>query len=348
MSVTLSIDAMGGDNAPKMVIAGLNRVIADYPQARFLLFGSEPAITPLLKRFGRVRAACEIRHTEEVVDNAAKPSAALRAGQDTSMRRAIDAVAAREADGIVSAGNTGALMAIAKHVLKTLPGIDRPAIAGLAPTIHGKSVMLDLGANVDCDADNLVQFAVMGEVFARKVLGLEKPAVGLLNIGEEQMKGNVAVKKAAAILQASDLSIRFHGFVEGNDICEGTVDVIVTDGFTGNISLKSMEGTARLFSYMLRHALRSSPFGRIGGVLAAPALRGMRKRLDPRYHDGAMFLGLNGICVKSHGGTDALGFSNAVSVAIKLVADRVNEGIKEDFARLRPVDSDDLQAIAGQ
>lgn len=348
MSVTLSIDAMGGDNAPAMVVAGLSRVISDYPQARFLLFGSEPQLTPLLKRFGKVRAASEIRHTEEVVDNEAKPSAALRAGQGTSMRRAIDAVAAGEAQGVVSAGNTGALMAMAKHVLKTLPGIDRPAIAGLAPTIRGTCVMLDLGANVDCDADNLVQFAVMGEVFARKVLGLEKPSVGLLNIGEEQMKGNAAVRKAAAILQASDLSICFHGFVEGNDICEGTVDVIVTDGFTGNIALKSMEGTARLFTYMLRRALRSSPFGRIAGVLAGPALQAMRKRIDPRCYDGAMFLGLNGICVKSHGGTDSLGFSNAVNVAVKLVSDRVSEGIREDFAHLRPVESDDVQVIAGQ
>lgn len=347
MSVTLSIDAMGGDNAPKMVVAGLNRVVARYPETRFLLFGSEPAIAPLLTRFGRVQAVAEIRHTEGVVDNAAKPSAALRAGHETSMRLAIDAVATGEAQGVVSAGNTGALMAMAKHVLKTLPGIDRPAIAGLAPTIHGRSVMLDLGANVDCDADNLVQFAVMGEVFARKVLGLDKPAVGLLNIGEEQIKGSAAVKKAAAILQASDLSIRFYGFVEGNDICEGTVDVIVTDGFTGNISLKSMEGTARLFSYMLRRALKSTVLGRMGGLLAAPALQQMRKRVDPRQYDGAMFLGLNGICVKSHGGTDALGFSNAVSVAIKLISDRVNEGIKEDFSRLRRADPDDLQVIAG-
>jgi phosphate acyltransferase len=348
MSVTLSIDAMGGDNAPRMVIAGLDLVAGQFPGARFILFGREPELTPLLKLFKRVRAASEVRHTDSVVDNAAKPSAALRTGQGTSMRHAIESVRAGEAQGVVSAGNTGALMAMAKHVLKTLPGIDRPAIAGVGPTIRGKSVMLDLGANVDCNADNLVQFAVMGEVFARKVLGLQQPSVGLLNIGEEHMKGNEAVRKAAAVLQASDLSIHFHGFVEGNDICEGTVDVIVTDGFTGNIALKSMEGAARLFSQVLRNTMRHSFFGRIGGLIAAPALAVLREKLDPRYYDGAMFLGLNGVCVKSHGGTDAVGFSSAVTVAIKLIADGVNEGIKEDFSSIKPVDRGDLQVIVGR
>lgn len=348
MNVTLSIDAMGGDNAPMKVIAGLDRVAGAFPEARFLLFGREPELTPLLKRFERVQAASDIRHAEGVVDNATKPSAALRSGQGTSMRCAIEAVKAGEAQGIVSAGNTGALMAMAKHILKTLPGIDRPAIAGVGPTIRGKTVMLDLGANVDCHADNLVQFAVMGEVFARKVLGLPQPSVGLLNVGEENMKGNEAVKKAAAVLQASGLAIHFHGFVEGNDICEGTVDVIVTDGFTGNIALKSIEGAARMFTQSLRDTMRSSLFGRIGGFIAAPALKALREKMDPRYYDGAMFLGLDGICVKSHGGTDAVGFSNAVTVAIKLVADRVNEGIKEDFLNIRPAGPSDFQVIGGR
>ncbi|TVR98715.1 MAG: phosphate acyltransferase PlsX [Rhodospirillales bacterium] len=338
MSVTLSIDAMGGDHAPRMVIAGINRVVARYPDARFLLFGREPVLTPLLSRFNRVRQVAEVRHADEVVDPVAKPSAALRSGRATSMRHAIEAVACGEAEGVVSAGSTGALMAMAKYVLRTLPGIDRPAIAGVGPTIRGQSVVLDLGANVECDADNLVQFAVMGEVFARKVLGLDKPSIGLLNVGEEQHKGNEAVRQAAAILQASNLDIRFYGFVEGNDIAEGTVDVVVTDGFTGNIALKSMEGTARLFTHILRQALRNSPFGRVGGLIATPALQAMRKRVDPRRYDGAMFLGLNGVCVKSHGGTDAIGFSHAVGVAIKLIADRVNQGIKEDYAKLRGTD----------
>jgi glycerol-3-phosphate acyltransferase PlsX len=264
------------------------------------------------------------------------------------MRCAIEAVGAGEAQGVVSAGNTGALMVMAKHILKTLPGVDRPAIAGVGPTIRGKSVMLDLGANVDCNADNLVQFAVMGEVFARKVLRLQQPSVGLLNIGEEHMKGNEAVKKAAAVLQASGLAIHFHGFVEGNDICQGTVDVIVTDGFTGNIALKSMEGAARMFSQSLRSTMRNSLFGRMGAFIAAPALAALREKMDPRYYDGAMFLGLNGVCVKSHGGTDAVGFSSAVTAAIKLIADNVNEGIKEDFLSVGPVGLGDFQVIGGR
>jgi glycerol-3-phosphate acyltransferase PlsX len=247
------------------------------------------------------------------------------------MRRAIDAVAAGDADSIVSAGNTGALMAMAKFVFKTLPGVDRPAIASVFPSLRGRTVLLDLGANVNCGADNLVQFAVMGEVFARNVLGLETPSVGLLNVGEEDLKGNDAVKKAATILQQSKLGFRFHGFVEGDDIAMGTVDVIVTDGFTGNIALKTAEGTARLYTHFLKRAFSDSALARLGALLAAPALRKMRARVDPRVHDGAMFLGLNFICVKSHGGTDALGFSNAIGVAARLVADRVNEGIKHDF-----------------
>ncbi len=238
-------------------------------------------------------------------------------------------------------------MAMAKFVLKTLPGVDRPAIATVYPTIRGRSVMLDLGANVECDADNLVQFAVMGEVFARKVLGLEKPSVALLNVGEEHLKGNQAVKKAAEVLQKSALAIHFHGFVEGTDIGAGTVDVIVTDGFTGNIALKTAEGTSRLYSHFLREALTSSWLTKLGAMMAGPAIRKMRRRVDPRNYDGAMFLGLNGICVKSHGGTDALGFSNAVRVAVRLIADRVNQGIKDDFRHLAGTGPDDPRIATG-
>jgi Fatty acid/phospholipid biosynthesis enzyme len=231
-------------------------------------------------------------------------------------------------------------MAMAKFVLKTLPGVDRPAIASVFPTMRGKTILLDLGANIECDAENLVQFAIMGEVFARKVLGLTRPTVGILNVGEEQLKGNDAVRKAAATLQSSALSLHFHGFVEGDDIAAGTVDVVVTDGFTGNIALKTAEGTAKLYAHLLRTALTGSFLGRIGGIFARPALRVMRQRVDPRLHNGAMFLGLNGVCVKSHGGTDGLGFSNAVRVAVQLIADRVNEGIKQDFLCLcQPMNS---------
>ncbi len=328
---TLSIDAMGGDAAPKMVIAGLNRLRDAFPNVRFLLFGRAKEIEPLLGRYQRLRSSVEIRDTWEVIGSGDKPSQALRTGQNSSMRRAIDAVANGEAAGVISAGNTGALMVMAKFVLKTLPGVDRPAIATLIPTRVGQSVILDLGANVECSCDNLVQFAVMGEVFARKVLRLEKPSVGLLNIGEEDLKGKESIKKAAAILQDSKLAIRFHGFVEGNDIAEGTVDVFVADGFSGNIALKTAEGTARLYSHFLREAFRQSIMARLGGLLAARALKRMRDKVDPRRYDGAMLLGLNGICVKSHGGTDSIGFSNAVRTAIGLISDHVNEGIRNDF-----------------
>ncbi len=332
--LTISVDAMGGDNAPNMAIEAINLNLARHPGVRFLLFGRERQLTPLLEQYANVKSVAEIRDTIDVVGSGEKPSVALRTGRQSSMRRAIDAVGAGEADAVVSAGNTGALMAMAKFVLKTLPGVDRPAIATVFPTRRGRTVMLDLGANVECDENNLVQFAIMGEVFSRKVLGLERPTVGILNIGEEDLKGNVAVKKAAAILQESNLSFHFNGFVEGTDIGSGTVDVIVTDGFTGNVALKTVEGTSKLFSYYLKTALTSSPMARMGALLAGPALRKLRKNVDPRQHDGAMFLGLNGVCVKSHGGTDALGFSNAVHVAVELVRDRVNEGIKKDFAKL--------------
>lgn len=338
---------MGGDNAPHMVIDGIDRALARCSHVRFLLFGREEVLTPLLKRYPRVQTVAEIRHTVEVVGSGERPSVALRAGQNSSMRRAIDAVAAGEAGGVVSAGNTGALMAMAKYVLGTLPGVDRPAIATVFPTLRGRSVMLDLGANVECGADNLVQFAVMGEVFARNVLGLEKPLVGLLNIGEEDLKGNQVVKKAATVLQKSNLAIRFKGFVEGTDIGAGTVDVIVTDGFTGNVALKTAEGTAKLYSHFLKEALMSSAISRLGAMLAGPALQAMRARVDPRFYNGAMFLGLNGVCVKSHGGTDAVGFSCAVRVAVRLIADRVNEGIKEDFAFLNIGAPDDPKMATG-
>jgi glycerol-3-phosphate acyltransferase PlsX len=250
------------------------------------------------------------------------------------MRLAINAVANGEAAGIVSAGNTGALMALAKFVLKTLPGIDRPAIATYYPTQRSASVMLDLGANVECDENNLVQFAVMGEVFARNILNLEQPSIGLLNIGTEVLKGNDAVRKASAILQNSDLPIKFYGFVEGDDICAGTVDVVVTDGFTGNVALKTAEGAARMITQALKNSMMSSIFAKLGMLLARSQLREFRERFDPRRYNGAMFVGLNGICVKSHGSTDAIGFANAIGVAINLIERGFNEIIKEDLGHL--------------
>ena len=255
------------------------------------------------------------------------------------MRRAIDAVAKGEASGVVSAGNTGALMGMAKLVLKTLPGIDRPAITAFFPTLRGESVMLDLGANIDCDPNNLIEFALMGQLFSRTVLGLVEPTVGLLNVGSEDMKGHQELKDAHALLRSGTVPVNYHGFIEGDDIAAGTVDVIVTDGFTGNVALKSAEGTARLVTQFLRETFKSSIASRIGYLFARRAFTKFRARIDPRRYNGAMFLGLNGIVVKSHGGTDAIGFSNAIGVAYDLVTGGFNDRIKDEFGRIEAADA---------
>ena len=332
--ITIALDAMGGDRAPDMVVRGAEIARQRLPGVHFLLYGAEPQIAPILDRFPELAKVTTVHHTDEIVTGDCKPAQALRNGRNSSMRLAINAVHAGEAHGIVSAGNTGALMAIAKFVLKTHPNISRPAIATFFPTLRGESVMLDLGANVVCDANNLVQFAIMGEVFARAVLGLSQPAIGLLNVGAEELKGHDEVRLAAAILRATKLPIRFHGFIEGNDIGAGTVDVVVTDGFTGNIALKTIEGTARLFSVFLREAFRSSWSAKIGYLLCRGALRKLRMRLDPRRYNGAILLGLNGIVVKSHGGTDAVGFANAIGVAADMIANDYSKTIKDELERL--------------
>jgi glycerol-3-phosphate acyltransferase PlsX len=332
-SLSIALDAMGGDRAPEMVIKGANIARQRFPHVRFIFFGDEQRIKPLLDRYGALGKVSRVHHTDKVVAGDDKPSVALRAGRGSSMRLAIDAVQAGEAAGIVSAGNTGALMAMSKFVLKTLPGIDRPAIASFFPTLRGESVMLDLGANLSCDAENLVQFAVMGNVFARTVLGILRPTVGLLNVGSEEVKGHEAVREAAATLRETSLPGDFHGFVEGDDIARGTVDVIVTDGFTGNVALKTLEGTAKLYAEFLKRSFKSSLVARVGYLLARPALNALRVRTDPRRYNGAIFLGLNGVAVKSHGGTDALGFANAIGVAVDMVTQKSIEKIREDFTR---------------
>jgi glycerol-3-phosphate acyltransferase PlsX len=248
------------------------------------------------------------------------------------MRRAIDAVASGEASGIVSAGNTGALMALAKIVIKTMAGIDRPAMAAIGPSARGDMVMLDLGANVQCDARNLVQFAVMGDVFARTVLGLPAPTLGLLNVGTEELKGDGRVQAAAEVLRDSPLASQFHGFVEGHDIAAGTVDVIVTDGFTGNVALKTGEGALKLVRDLLRQVFTSSLAARLGYLLARPSLDRLREWLDPRRYNGAVLLGLNGVVVKSHGGTDPIGFAHAMDVAMDMVTHHFNDRIREELA----------------
>ena len=338
---------MGGDNAPDVVVDGVAIARERYPQSHFLLFGDKAKVEPLLAATApAVRAACEVIHTDQVVQGHDKPSQVLRHGRQTSMWLAVDAVARGAAAGVVSAGNTGALMVVSKFVLRMLPGITRPAIAQCFPTERGETVVLDLGANVECDADNLVEFAVLGEVFARTVLGIERPIVGLLNVGSEELKGNDTVRGAAAILRDGTLSIRFHGFVEGDDIPKGTVDVVVTDGFTGNIALKIAEGTAKLYTRFLRDAFFNSLVSRIGYLLARRSLIKVKLRIDPRRYNGAMFLGLNGIAIKSHGGTDALGFANAIGVAHDLIVQGYNDRIKDELVRLHSSDTPSAQAAA--
>jgi phosphate acyltransferase len=333
-TITIALDAMGGDRAPAMVLQGAEIALERHPGTQFLLFGDQGHVSSRLAKLPKLASAATIHHTAEVVQDDDKPSQALRTGRQSSMRLAIDAVADGRADGVVSAGNTGALMAIAKFVLKTLPGIDRPAMATYFPTRRGESVMLDLGANVECDAENLVQFALMGDVFARTVLGLVEPTVGLLNVGSEDLKGNDAVRGAAGRLRGGMTPIRFHGFVEGDDIMAGTVDVVVTDGFTGNVALKTAEGTVKMFNEALRSAFNYSPMARIGYLFARGALKKMTARIDPRRYNGAMFLGLRGIAVKSHGSTDAFGFANAIGVAVDMKLNGFLDKIRGELQRL--------------
>jgi phosphate acyltransferase len=337
--ITIALDVMGGDKAPEMVLEGADIALIRYPELRFILVGAADRIAGLLTARPKLKAASRVVHAEEVVTGDTKPSAAIRGARRSSMRLAIDAVADGAADCAVSAGNTGALMAMAKVVLKTLPGIERPAMAQLVPTQRGETVLLDLGANVDCDAENLVQFSLLGDAFARAVLGLVKPTVGLLNVGSEEMKGNDAVREAHARLRAGIPGLIYHGFVEGDDIAFGTVDVIVTDGFSGNVALKTAEGFGRLFFEFLRVTFQSSLLARIGYVFARPALAQLRDRLDPRRRNGAMLLGLNGLIVKSHGGSDALGFAGAIGVARDLCSNGFLDRIKTEFAVPLPAPS---------
>jgi len=330
---SLAIDAMGGDAAPEVVLDGLELAAERHPTARFLLVGDEARVGGALALRKRAAKVCSLRHAPEVISGDLKPTAALRM-RGSSMRLAIDAVAAGEAAGIVSAGNTGALMALAKIVIKTMPEIDRPALAAIGPSARGDVVLLDLGANVQCDARNLVEFAIMGDAFARVALGLTTPSIGLLNVGSEELKGDDRVRAAAEILRDSHVGAQFRGFIEGHDITAGTVDVVVTDGFTGNVALKTGEGALKLMRDLLRQVFTSSVPARLGYLLARPALDRLREWMDPRRYNGAILLGLNGVVVKSHGGTDALGFAHAVDVAMDMVTHGYNDRIRDGFDRL--------------
>jgi len=333
----IAIDAMGGDAGPAAMIAGAARALKKDSTLRFAFYGDEAGVHSELKRHGDLVRASAICHSPEAIGGSEKPSQAIRRARSTSMGMAINAVKEQAADAAVSGGNTGALMAMSKLALRTMPGIDRPALAALLPTLGDTDVvMLDLGANTECDAQNLVQFAVMGAAYARCVLGLSSPRVKLLNIGTEELKGTGELKDAAALLREADyLPFSFDGFTEGDQLSRGEVDVVVTDGFSGNIALKTAEGTARFVTDLLRRAFTSSFRSKAGFALSRPALNLLQVHLDPNNHNGAVFLGLNGLVVKSHGAANPKGVANAIRVAASMVRNDITRKIGDDLDNFR-------------
>jgi glycerol-3-phosphate acyltransferase PlsX len=319
--VRIALDAMGGDHGASVVVPGAEVSLARHPDIEFVLFGDGAVVEPLIASRPRLKAASRFVHTDIAVKMDAKPSQALRQGRwKSSMWLAVDAVKKGDADVAVSAGNTGALMAMAKICLKTMAGVERPAIACLWPTIKGESVVLDVGASIGADARHLVAMAVMGSGMARALFNLERPKVGLLNVGVEEVKGLDAVREAGRILREAILpEIEYAGFVEGDDIGRGTVDVVVTEGFAGNIALKTAEGTARQIGQYLRSAMSRTLLSKLGYILARDAFGTLSEKMDPRKSNGGVFLGLNGIVIKSHGGTDAEGFAYAVDIGHNMV-----------------------------
>jgi phosphate acyltransferase len=329
----IAIDAMGGDGGPPVMIAGAALALERNAALQFRLVGDEATIRAELAKHPALAKVSAIDHAEDVISGEDKPAQAIRRAKTTSMGITIAGVKSGEADAAVSGGNTGALMAMSKLALRTMAGIDRPALAALLPTLGDNDVvMLDLGANTECEAKNLVEFAVMGSAYARSVLGLKDPRVRLLNIGTEELKGTDELRVAAAELRAADhLQLRFDGFIEGDRIERGEADVVVTDGFSGNIALKTIEGTARFITDLLQRAFTSSLRSKAGFLLSRPAFALLKVYLDPNNHNGAVFLGLNGIVVKSHGGANVIGVANAIGVASKLVSNDITRRITEDL-----------------
>jgi len=324
---------MGGDNAPQIVVDGAAQSKIRHPNTKFSFFGNKNKLSPLINSQSILKNS-EIIHTDETIDANEKPSIAVRKGRNSSMGMAIQSVKSGYTDAIVSAGNTGALMAMTKLFLRPIEGISRPAIAAYFPTIKGESCMLDLGANIECDAKNLVQFAFMGQAFANVVMGINNPSISLLNIGEEEQKGLDYIKEASQILSELRDQINYTGFIEGDKIAQGISDVIIADGFIGNISLKTAEGTALLVTSYLKKAFSSSFSSKIGYFFARKSIGDFKLQMDPRKYNGAVFLGLNGIAVKSHGGTDAFGFANAICVAIDMVKYNYIHDLKNKISKI--------------
>lgn len=334
--LVLSIDGMGGDSAPDIVVEGVDIAARrNSGGVRYLIHGDAARISALLDRYPNAKAVSTVVPAEKTIDMTVKASQALRQGKGSSLWNAVAAVEKGEAHAVVSAGNTGGYMAIAMFRLRTMEGVHRPALSARWPAVTGGYVvMLDVGANVEADAEQLVEFAIMGEAFARAVSGKERPSVALLNVGSEDQKGHEEIRAAAKLIRDANLDLHFHGFVEGDDIAKGTVDVVVTDGFTGNIALKTGEGTARLVGQLLREALTSGPLAMLGALIATPALKKLRARMDPGSFNGAVFLGLNGLVVKSHGSASGPGYAAAIGVAEKLARSHYREEIVRNLARL--------------
>jgi glycerol-3-phosphate acyltransferase PlsX len=337
--VRIALDAMGGDHGASVVISGAALALVRHPDTEFLLFGDERVVQPLLAARPQLAAAARLVHTDVAVKMDEKPSQALRHGRwKSSMWLALDAVKRGEADAAVSAGNTGALMAMSKFSLRMLADVERPAIAALWPTLQREAVVLDVGASIGADAGHLVDLAVMGSAMARVLFDLERPSVGLLNIGVEEVKGLEEVREAGRILRdAQPFGMEYVGFVEGTDIGQGRVDVVVTEGFAGNIALKAAEGTARQIGQYLRGAMSRTLRARIGYLLARPAFDALREKMDPRNSNGGVFLGLNGIVIKSHGGTDAEGFAAAIDIGYDFVRYALLAKIADSLAQYRQI-----------
>ncbi len=328
--ITIALDAMGGDYGPRVVVPAAFSIVKKQPDVKLILVGQHNMLTAELTRWGAAEhERLVIHHASELVAMDEPPAQALRAKKDSSMRVAVNLVKQGAAQACVSAGNTGALMAIARFVLKTLPVIDRPAIATTLPTLHGHVHLLDIGANVDCTPEQLLQFAIMGSILVSATEHKPQPSVALLNVGVEDIKGNETVKKAAELLRASNLN--YSGYVEGDALYTGLADVIVCDGFVGNVAIKTSEGVAQMISYIIKQEFRRSPFTRIAGLTALPVIRGVRKKLDHRQYNGASLVGLNGTVIKSHGSADSLAFEYAIMEAIEEVKNQVPEYIGREL-----------------
>lgn len=336
----IALDAMGGDRAPKEVIEGAELFLKDaqYQNTYFHIFGNQDTVKPLIEKCEHLKNKHTFFNTRNEVTANEKPSNALRNCKESSMYRSVLALKDKSVDAVVSAGNTGALMAISTIVLRTLPQINRPAIIATIPTVKGKTAVLDLGANVESNATNLFQFAVMGDAFARVTLGINNPRIALLNIGSEKMKGKDSIKLAHSMLKDSNLPINFHGYMEGNEIADGLADVVVTDGFTGNVLLKTMSGNVKTYTHFLKKAFNHNVLAKLKYLISKSVFKIFAKSLDHRHYNGAMFIGINGIVVKSHGSMDRVGICNAIKVAYALSTNNINERIASDLKESQALD----------